>query len=56
MARAVKHETGSTMAEYPELCTKNSGDKKGTMTSYTKLQLHLPNCKHKDLNLHDHWA
>lgn len=23
------------------------------MTSYTELQLQLPNCKHKDLNLYE---
>lgn len=44
------------MAASPELFTKNSGNEQGTMTSYTKLQLHLPNCKHKDFNLPDHWA
>lgn len=46
----------SVMAASPELFTKNSANEQGTMTSYTKLQLHLPNCKHKDFNLPDHWA
>lgn len=56
MARAVKHEMGSIMVASPELPTKNSGNEKGTMTSYTELQLHLTNRKHKDLNLAGHWA
>lgn len=51
-----RHETGSVMVKSPELSTKNCGEGNGTMTSYTKLQLQLPNCKHKDLNLYDRRA
>jgi len=38
------------MAKSPELSIKNGGEGNRTMTPYTKLQLHLPNCKPKDLN------